>query len=75
MLNEKTGNRLKREFIDSETEKVVEREQQVKGFETGSDWDGGTIIDKMISASSIVVMSMSLMPAAMDRYRVAAERP
>ncbi|TBZ57998.1 Ku protein [Rhizobium leguminosarum] len=36
MLNEKTGNRLKREFIDSETEKVVERDQQVKGFETGN---------------------------------------
>ncbi len=36
MLNRKTGNRLKREFVDSETEDVVEREQQVKGFETGS---------------------------------------
>ncbi|MBY5667431.1 Ku protein [Rhizobium leguminosarum] len=36
MLNQKTGNRLKREFIDSETEKVVERDQQVKGFETGN---------------------------------------
>ncbi len=36
MLNQKTGNRLKREFIDSETEEVVEREHQVKGFETGS---------------------------------------
>lgn len=36
MLNEKTGNRLKREFIDSETEEVVERDQQVKGFETGN---------------------------------------
>jgi DNA end-binding protein Ku len=36
MINEKTGNRLKREFIDSETEEVVERDQQVKGFETGS---------------------------------------
>ncbi|MBW6425154.1 Ku protein [Rhizobium sp. XQZ8] len=36
MLNAKTGNRLKREFIDSETEEVVERDQQVKGFETGS---------------------------------------
>ncbi|MBY3328898.1 Ku protein [Rhizobium laguerreae] len=36
MLNEKTGNRLKREFLDSETEKVVERDQQVKGFETGN---------------------------------------
>lgn len=36
MLNEKTGNRLKREFIDSETEEVVDRDQQAKGFETGN---------------------------------------
>jgi len=36
MLNGKTGNRLKRELIDSETEEVVERDQQVKGFETGN---------------------------------------
>lgn len=36
MINESTGNRLKREFIDSETEEVVERDQQAKGFETGS---------------------------------------
>lgn len=36
MLNKNTGNRLKREFVDSETEKVVDRDQQVKGFETGS---------------------------------------
>lgn len=36
MINEATGNRLKREFIDSETEEVVERDQQVKGFETGN---------------------------------------
>ena len=34
MVNEKTGNRLKREFVDSETDEVVEREHQVKGFET-----------------------------------------
>lgn len=34
MINESTGNRLKREFIDSETEEIVERDQQVKGFET-----------------------------------------
>lgn len=32
MINEATGNRLKREFIDSDTEEVVDREQQVKGF-------------------------------------------
>ncbi len=36
MINDKTGNRLKREFIDSETEEPVERDQQVKGFETGN---------------------------------------
>lgn len=36
MINESTGNRLKREFIDSETEEVVERDQQIKGFETGN---------------------------------------
>lgn len=36
MINKSTGNRLRREFIDSETEEVVERGQQVKGFETGS---------------------------------------
>ena len=36
MINESTGNRLKREFIDSETEEVAERDQQVKGFETGN---------------------------------------
>jgi len=36
MINEATGNRLKREFVDSETEEVVERDQQVKGFETGN---------------------------------------
>jgi DNA end-binding protein Ku len=36
MINGSTGNRLKREFIDSETEEVVERDQQVKGFETGN---------------------------------------
>ncbi|NKF33976.1 Ku protein, partial [Pseudomonas sp. BGM005] len=32
-LNRKTGNRVKREFIDSETGDPVEREDQVKGFE------------------------------------------
>ena len=31
MLNRKTGHRLHREFVDSETGKVVAREDQVKG--------------------------------------------
>lgn len=37
MLNRKTGNRLHREFVDSETGKVVEREDQVKGYEAGKN--------------------------------------
>ncbi|WP_312223687.1 non-homologous end joining protein Ku [Rhizobium rhizoryzae] len=32
-LNRKTGNRVKREFIDSETGDAVERDDQVKGYE------------------------------------------
>lgn len=36
MINAATGNRLKREFVDSETEEPVERDRQVKGFETGN---------------------------------------
>jgi DNA end-binding protein Ku len=34
-LNRKTGNRVKRQFIDSETEEVVESEEQVKGYVVG----------------------------------------
>jgi DNA end-binding protein Ku len=36
-LNRATGNRVRREFVDSETEKPVGREEQVKGYETGDD--------------------------------------
>lgn len=32
-LNRKTGNRVRREFVDGETGNPVEREDQVKGFE------------------------------------------
>jgi DNA end-binding protein Ku len=32
-LNRATGNRVKREFVDSETGKPVERDDQVKGYE------------------------------------------
>ncbi|WP_207101705.1 Ku protein [Paracoccus shandongensis] len=35
-LNRKTGNRLQRVFVDSETGKPVERDDQVKGYEIGS---------------------------------------
>ena len=40
MVNRKTGNRLKREFVDEKTGKPVEREDQVKGYET----DGGRYV-------------------------------
>jgi DNA end-binding protein Ku len=36
ILNRKTGNRVRREFIDSETADVVEHDDQVKGYETGN---------------------------------------
>ena len=32
-INRKTGNRVRRQFIDEETEKPVEKEKQVKGYE------------------------------------------
>src|SRR5690606_9060551 len=34
MLNRRTGHRLRRQFVDSETGKAVERDDQVKGYET-----------------------------------------
>jgi len=36
-LNRTTGNRVKREFIDSETGKPVPREDQIKGYEINKD--------------------------------------
>ena len=37
ILNRKTGNRVHREYVDEETEKSVDKEQQVKGYETGKN--------------------------------------
>lgn len=34
-LNRKTGHRIQRQFVDSDTGKLVERESQVKGYEVG----------------------------------------
>jgi DNA end-binding protein Ku len=36
ILNRKTGNRVRREFIDSESGDVVEHDAQVKGYETSN---------------------------------------
>lgn len=37
ILNRKTGNRVRREYVDEETGKPVEREEQVKGYESGDN--------------------------------------
>lgn len=37
MLNRSTGNRLRREFIDSETGETVDRQSQVKGYQIEND--------------------------------------
>src|SRR5690606_3563155 len=36
LLNRKTGNRLQREFVDSDTGKPVPRDDQRKGYEVSS---------------------------------------
>jgi DNA end-binding protein Ku len=36
-LNRATGNPVRREYVDAETEKPVERDDQVKGYEVGKD--------------------------------------
>jgi len=36
ILNRKTGNRVRREFVDSESGDVVEHDAQVKGYETSN---------------------------------------
>lgn len=40
-INRATGHRVRREFVDSETGKPVEREDQVKGYEVG---DGDYVV-------------------------------
>lgn len=37
MVNRETGHRLSRQFVDSETGKVVDRDDQVKGYEIDKD--------------------------------------
>ena len=39
LVNRRTGNRLNREFVDSETGKLVDRDEQIKGYEvSGGDY-------------------------------------
>lgn len=63
-LNRATGNPVRRQFVDSETGKAVDREDQVKGYEVGSgeyivlDRDEVAAVvpdsDKTLSVSSFI---------------------
>ncbi|MCX5477688.1 Ku protein [Kaistia geumhonensis] len=37
MINRRTGHRIERHFVDSETGEPVDRDDQVKGYDTGGD--------------------------------------
>jgi DNA end-binding protein Ku len=73
-LNRATGNRLKRQMIDSETEDVVASEDQVKGYAVGKDQ---YVIVEDEELSSIAIESTRtvdierfvLKTAIDDRYR------
>jgi len=50
-LNRKTGNRVSREFVDSETGETVERDDQVKGYEVE---DGQYVIFEPEEVAAVV---------------------
>ena len=66
MLNRKTGNRLRRDFVDDATGKPVAKEEQVKGFEVDSG-DYVTVtqeeIDVAIPHSNKTISIESFVPA------------
>ena len=35
MLNQNTGHRLKQQYVDEESRELVEREQRIRGYDTG----------------------------------------
>jgi DNA end-binding protein Ku len=77
MVNRKSGHRLKRQFIDSETEEPVDRDDQVKGYET----DRGTYIvltqeeiEAAVPDSTKVLEVENFVPCGQVE-RLAVERP
>ena len=50
MINRATGHRLRREFVDSDTRKAVERDDQVKGYEV-SDGEHILLSDDEIASA------------------------
>jgi DNA end-binding protein Ku len=77
MVNRKTGHRLKRQFIDSETEEPVDRDHQVKGYEV----DNGRYIvltpeeiEAAVPESTKIIELESFVPCVQVE-RLAIERP
>ena len=73
-LNRATGNRLKRQMIDSETGDVVESEEQVKGYAVGKDQyvivEDDELASIAIESSRTVDIERFVAKAAIDdRYR------
>ena len=54
IINRKTGNRVERQFVDSETGKPVEREEQVKGYRLD---DGDYLIMEGDELASVIPQS------------------
>lgn len=61
-LNRKTGNRVRREFVDSETGKLVERDDQVKGYE---DTNGHYIVFETEEVAAAVPNADKMLDADM----------
>lgn len=51
IVNRKTGNRVERRFVDSETEKPVERDEQVRGYQLD---DGNYVLIELDVLTSLV---------------------
>lgn len=51
-LNSKTGNRVQSQYIDSETQEAVDRDDQIKGYEVGAD-DYVTLEDSDLEAVAL----------------------
>jgi DNA end-binding protein Ku len=50
-LNRETGNRVRRQFVDEETGRLVERDDQVKGYDTG---DGRFIVLEQAEIDAVI---------------------
>jgi hypothetical protein len=65
ILNCKTANRVSREYVDEQTEKPVDKEQQVKGYETGKDQYIIEILGKVVIPRALL-MARELFDGTLD---------